>query len=124
MIARCYDDDGRAFELVHKEWFPRLCVFFRYFGIEPADAGDLALMSLFKVARTAVRGGRFEHGEGRPFAAWIHRIARNSMFEMLIFTRFAAERRAFLRWRQRFRKAAYGGAITARAEWSFALEGQ
>jgi RNA polymerase sigma-70 factor (ECF subfamily) len=83
LIARYYDGDDLAFEPVHKEWFPRLCVFFRYFGIEPADAEDLALMSLFKVARTAVRGGRFERGEGRPFAAWIHRIARNSMLDFI-----------------------------------------
>ena len=83
LIARYYDGDNQAFELVHKEWFPRLCVFFRYFGIDPADAEDLAQMSLFKVARTAVRGGRFVHGEGRPFAAWIHRIARNSMLDFI-----------------------------------------
>ncbi len=52
--------------------------FFRINVLTPADAEDLALTSLFKVARTPVWGGRFEENLGHPFAAWMFRIAHNA----------------------------------------------
>ena len=75
LLASYYNGDDRAFETLFESYFHRLRGFFFRFGCR-YDAEDLALETLFRVARTRESGSRFDQ-RGTRAKSWIFHIATN-----------------------------------------------
>lgn len=75
-ILRYYAGSDEAFDELCSAWRRRLVGFLTALGASWHDAEDLAHQTLYLVARTRVRTGRYDPGMG-TFDAWILKIARN-----------------------------------------------
>jgi RNA polymerase sigma factor (sigma-70 family) len=75
LISAYYAGEESAFEAIFHYWFPRFASHARLGGIPDADAQDVALEALFKVARTREQGSRYDPSKGVAFSTWIYTIA-------------------------------------------------
>jgi RNA polymerase sigma-70 factor (ECF subfamily) len=76
-----YACDDKAFEELHRRYFPRLVAYFRGHGVQDADAEDQAENTVLKVFLTKSPGrSRFDRSRG-SFRPWLFRIARNVRYD-------------------------------------------
>jgi RNA polymerase sigma-70 factor (ECF subfamily) len=75
LLAAYYGGDDRSFEALFYRYLQALCGFFKRMGLM-FEAEDLALETLFRVARTRESGSKFDPDRATP-KTWIYRIAKN-----------------------------------------------
>lgn len=70
--------DARAFERLYNRYFPRLYAYIAYRIGRKQDSEDLVADTFLKAAE-AIRKGKFEWRHEGSFAAWLFRIAHNTL---------------------------------------------